>query len=65
MSKPCGDRVQCGNTWVTCSREHDHPVVGFNNGHTRKYEFHRGDGWVWDERCGWREGEEPGRRPNG
>jgi hypothetical protein len=57
--KQCGDQVTCGNTIVSCSRPEGHPIVGFNNGKTRRYEFHRGDGWIWDERSGWRDGSEP------
>lgn len=59
--KTCGDEVQCGDAKAKCTREAGHPVVGIDNGRTRKYEFHRGSGWVWDDRCGWREGEEPQR----
>ena len=40
----CGDTVKCGDAFVTCSRPKDHPLVGFNNGKTRHYEFHRGAG---------------------
>lgn len=49
-AKLCGDRVLVGRTDpkpVVCALEETHEG------------FHRGDGWVWDHRLGWREGEEP------
>lgn len=56
----CGDKVVVADGQaVMCTLEKDHPVVGFNNGKTRKYQFHEGEGWVWDERCAWRKGQEP------
>ena len=58
-STTCGDTVICKGEHVCCSLEKGHPVVGFNNGLSRKYQFHQGDGWVWDERCAWLKGQEP------
>ena len=55
----CGDKVHCGQEEPCCRLEKGHPVVGFNNGQTRKYRFHRGDGWVWDDSCAWREDQAP------
>lgn len=60
----CGDTVKVKSAGkvieVCCARETGHPVEGVNS-NARRYEFHRGDGWVWDERVGWVEGQEPRR----
>lgn len=62
----CGDKVivkvDGKPVSVCCVREADHPVIGVNSG-KRTYDFHRGDGWVWDERCAWLLGEEPNAVP--
>jgi hypothetical protein len=58
----CGDKVFVTEEMsVTCTKTHDHPVVGFNHPTwVKKYSFHEGGGWFWDERCAWKKGEEPG-----
>lgn len=58
-SVKCGDEILVKGRKVTCKREKDHPFVQLNNGKTRKYNFHEGDGYVWDDRCAWPKGEEP------
>lgn len=61
--KVCGDEVIVVETGarVRCSRSHGHPFVSFNDPKTRKVSFHEGDGYLWDERCLWKKGEEPRR----
>lgn len=63
MADHCGDAVKIKDArghlvTLHCARDHGHPVAGYN-GDKRPFEFHRGDGWVWDERCAWVEGGEP------
>ena len=64
MSKtePCGDKVFVAEgVAVVCARPHGHPFASFNHPtRAKKYAFHEGDGWLWDDKCAWKKGEEPG-----
>lgn len=60
--RPCGDEIVVpGEPRLTCTRDHGHSFIGFNHPTSREYDFHEGSGWVWDDRCAWKKGEEPQR----
>ncbi len=69
MEMRCGDTflVRDGEgperTLVTCFREHGHPVIGIDavgfGSRGPRPSLHRGQGWHWDDRCAWRDGQEP------